>query len=275
MNVYILYALLASATVHAVPAIPNEKRECMRKHPHGEKGVEHGSGPVTASQASSAIVSPTLAAGVALEGSAAEDGNEEGTDSGGEQWRSSQTSQTVNQTGTLPAPSTDPAIVDKGASPPDGPDMTPPPDMTPVEGALSQTSSTQHAPSPSTSANPSPVPITGSEIVARSNGAGLAINDQSIKSFSGFTKGSLGWYTGWAATPLSGTNGLEWVPQVWGLPQVANIKDQAKNWPTSVKYVLSFNERESARFLLSTVSWQLGETRRLTSSGHGRQRGRI
>jgi len=102
----------------------------------------------------------------------------------------------------------------------------------------------------SSSAPPAPSPSAGETVVSRSNGAGLAINEQSIKSFSGFLKGNLGWYTGWAYTPLSGTDGLEWVPQVWGLDQANGVQAAAAKWPSSVKYVLSFNERELSRVFM-------------------------
>jgi hypothetical protein len=80
--------------------------------------------------------------------------------------------------------------------------------------------------------------------------------------------GKLDWYTNWASTPLSGTDGLEWVPQVHGLGNVAGIATDAKKW-TGVKAVLSFNERQSRLVVVRNAH------KADTISGHDGRGGRL
>ena len=241
MNVFTLFMLLASVADCAVPTALNERHECSHKHGEVQKGLKSGPGFEAGSDAASLAAAPSLDTVVALDSGR---GGEANTDSGRGKWKSSRVSQTGSRTGALlsPSHSAHTSLVDEGTSPSDEADAVPVRVVTAKDDPL-LSSITKPAPSPSSSA--AAAPPTGGGNTPRSKPGGLAINEQSVRSFSGFLKGNLGWYTGWAATPLPGTDGLEWVPQVWGVPQVTDIKEESAKWPSSVSIVLSFNERES------------------------------
>ena len=254
MRTAILFALLASVVV-AVPA--THKRECTRKHGHGHQHqvAQNGTAPATDSAVVDPMPSPSAIAAVALAngaGNANVDSNANGRGGGRGKAGSSQAVHSASSTSRVGSPSASKALV-VVPSASKAPVVSPSASKAPViEPSASHSS--KAAPAPASSAAPAPSPSAGGGNTARSTGAGLAINGQSVKSFSGFLKGNLGWYTGWADTPLSGTDGLEWVPQVWGASDVDGVKAAASKWPSSVKSVLSFNERESSVWTLNPVS---------------------
>lgn len=250
MRAAILFALLASVVV-AVPA--THKRECTRKHGHGHQHqvAQNGTAPVADSAVAEPMPSPSAIAAVALAngaGNANVDSNNNGRGGGRGKGGSSQAVRPASSTSRVGSPSASKALVGSPSAskaPVVVSSASKAPVVVPSASSSTSRSTSKAAPAPTFSAAPAPSPSAGAGNTARFNGAGLAINGQSVKSFSGFLKGNLGWYTGWADTPLSGTDGLEWVPQVWGASDVDGIKDAASKWPSSVKSVLSFNERES------------------------------
>jgi len=273
MNTYILLGLLASLTVQAAPA----KRRCYR-HPATSNSTGNAESylPTHSADISEAQTTSLSAVGAWAQGSS------HGSRGG---WRSHTArpprptgdTASVDPIGTpssAPAPSaSDARPADPSASPSSSPAPStsdtqpapssdlPAPSSDPVEPADDATPTTtiinnnnvavpsvtsqtgSFTPSSAESAA-APAP-TSSGNSAGSKRAGLAINEQSVKDFSGFLDGNVGWYTGWAMTPLTGTDGLEWVPQVWGSGNAAEVKAKAADWPEGVTHVLSFNERES------------------------------
>lgn len=232
MQTFILFALLAS--IVGTSAVPH-KRECPRK---GE--VAPSAGP-----SNGAVVAIGQSHGHGRNGT-------RGGHRGGGGGRRSRSASVQGQAGpTLVTSAVPPNVTntndvdnDDGQGGPNGNqgnvDANPPQPITSAKPIIPSTS--QAAPSPSDAA-----PTGGVVAIVDGGGsgsAGLAINEQSVRSFSGFLDGKLDWYTGWALTPLKGTTGLEWVPQVHGLPSVAGVAEAAKSW-TGVKYVLGFNERKS------------------------------
>lgn len=53
--------------------------------------------------------------------------------------------------------------------------------------------------------------------------------------------GGLGWYYGWNLEALSNTEGLEFVPMVWGADAARQFDGAV---PAATNYILGFNERE-------------------------------
>lgn len=252
MNTYLLFGLLASLAVQAAPA----KRQCHRRP---------GAGPASDAVGNDIAIQTTNVAeaqSTSLSAVAAwAQGPGRGSRGG---WRSRTARPPAPTGGTLSA---EPIVALSTASGPSASDAAPadsslanpaPPAGEPANSAAptttldannnvavptvtSQTSSSATSSATAGAAAAS----TSSGASAGSKRAGLAINEDSVKSFSGFLGGSVGWYTGWAATPLTGTDGLEWVPQVWGSGDVAGVQTKGAAWPAGVTHVLSFNERKT------------------------------
>ena len=252
MNTYLLFGLLASLAVQAAPA----KRQCDRRPAASPASDAAGTNNAIQTTEAAEAHSTSLSAVAAWA-----QGPGRGSRGG---WRSRTARPPVPTDGTLsaeptaalsiaPEPSaSNAAPVHSSAVSPapsaDEPANSAAPTTTldannnaAVPAVNSQTSSS--ATSSATAADAAASTSGGAS--AGSKRAGLAINEDSVKSFSGFLGGSVGWYTGWAATPLTGTDGLEWVPQVWGSGDVAGVQTKGAAWPAGVTHVLSFNERKT------------------------------
>lgn len=78
---------------------------------------------------------------------------------------------------------------------------------------------------------------------------GLGWNDDSgmdTAPFIAVPGSKLSWtYNWWRSPGKANTEGLEFVPMIWGESYVASVVTDEATWPASTKYILSFNERES------------------------------
>jgi hypothetical protein len=62
-------------------------------------------------------------------------------------------------------------------------------------------------------------------------------------SISSYVDAGLQWFTNWSPSSKE-YPAIEFVPMVWGSGSVPDLKAAMGGWPSSTKYVLSFNERE-------------------------------
>jgi len=117
-------------------------------------------------------------------------------------------------------------------------------------------SSAAPAPAPSPEANNSPSHYsgggsgwanTGAKLgMAWPNGNWAGVNDPNyVKNYIG-SKSS--WYYTWSPFSVGSadSNGLEFVPMLWGPHQVSDFWAQQANWPNTVKNALFFNEPNEA-----------------------------
>ena len=69
-------------------------------------------------------------------------------------------------------------------------------------------------------------------------------NAKNPGAISSYVDAGLQWWTNWLPQ-ADEYPAIEYVPMVWGSGSVPQLKTAMEGWPSSTKYVLSFNERES------------------------------
>ena len=139
---------------------------------------------------------------------------------------------------------------DAGAPPmanPAPPAMSPaapaPAEAKPPAAGADPADANENAAKPKPSAAPAAAPPPQAMPAAGGGGVspvGLAINGDSKANVASFG-GKIGWYYSWNMNTLTGTDGLEFVPMVWG-KDAANAFDG--KIPGGSTHILGFNERE-------------------------------
>lgn len=96
-------------------------------------------------------------------------------------------------------------------------------------------STTSSAPAPTTSSAPAPTSTADAFRV------GLAMNTDSKADIASFGRGKIGWYYSYNTEPLANTDGLEFVPIIWGAQAARDFTGAVAVGTT---HILGFNERE-------------------------------
>jgi hypothetical protein len=89
---------------------------------------------------------------------------------------------------------------------------------------------------PSTT-SPAPAPTSTADAFR----VGLAMNADSKADIASFGQGKIGWYHSYNTEPLANTDGLEFVPIIWGAQAARDFTGAVAAGTT---HILGFNERE-------------------------------
>jgi len=103
------------------------------------------------------------------------------------------------------------------------------------------------ASSPPATASASGATPTGSSGSGAAGSGPVGIGWDNAKNpgaISSYVDAGLQWWTNWLPQ-ADEYPAIEYVPMVWGSGSVPQLKTAMEGWPSSTKYVLSFNERES------------------------------